>query len=130
LGGPGKRALLGNRRTFEGAADPCPEFMPIRHQVTDKLCIGRNTRSGALWNPDLIVKEERMKPHYFMLMAALGLASAPIESEAQIWTTRPRRVISAYGAASTIDIIPRVLSQQLSPQLGQNIVVENRVGAG
>src|SRR5262247_2295665 len=71
-----------------------------------------------------------MKPHYLMLMAALGPACATMESEAQIWPTRPLRVIVPYGAGSTIDMIPRVLSQQLSPQLGQNIVVENRAGAG
>ena len=34
------------------------------------------------------------------------------------------------AAGSTTDIIPRVVFEQLSPQLGQTIVVENRTGAG
>jgi tripartite-type tricarboxylate transporter receptor subunit TctC len=35
-----------------------------------------------------------------------------------------------YGAGSTTDIVPRVIFEQLSTQLGQSIVVENRPGAG
>jgi tripartite-type tricarboxylate transporter receptor subunit TctC len=34
------------------------------------------------------------------------------------------------GAGSTTDIIPRIVFEQLSSQLGQNIIVENRAGAG
>jgi len=34
------------------------------------------------------------------------------------------------GAGSTVDIVPRVVFEQLAPQLGRTIVVENRPGAG
>jgi tripartite-type tricarboxylate transporter receptor subunit TctC len=40
------------------------------------------------------------------------------------------RAIVPVGAGSTTDIIPRVVFEQLSVQLGQSIVVENRPGAG
>jgi tripartite-type tricarboxylate transporter receptor subunit TctC len=40
------------------------------------------------------------------------------------------RAIVAAGAGSTIDIIPRIVFEQLTRQLGQPIVVENRPGAG
>ena len=36
----------------------------------------------------------------------------------------------ACRSGSTTDIVPRVVFEQLSPQLGQSIVVENRAGAG
>ncbi len=49
---------------------------------------------------------------------------------AQTWPTKPLRAIVPVGAGSTTDIIPRVVFEQLSPQLGQSIVVENRTGAG
>jgi tripartite-type tricarboxylate transporter receptor subunit TctC len=40
------------------------------------------------------------------------------------------RAIVPYSAGSTADIVPRAVFEQLSPQLGQHIVVENRPGAG
>ena len=35
-----------------------------------------------------------------------------------------------FGAGGSADIVPRVVFEHLAPQLGQNIVVENRTGAG
>jgi tripartite-type tricarboxylate transporter receptor subunit TctC len=40
------------------------------------------------------------------------------------------RVIVPVAAGSTTDIVPRAVFEQLSLQLGQPIVVENRSGAG
>ena len=71
-----------------------------------------------------------MKSIYLMILPALGLALSTVEAGAQTWPTKPLRVIVPVGAGSTTDIIPRVVFEQLSPQLGQNIIVENRAGAG
>ena len=49
---------------------------------------------------------------------------------AQAWPSKPVRVIIPFGAGSATDIIPRIVFEPLSAQLGQPIVVENRVGAG
>jgi tripartite-type tricarboxylate transporter receptor subunit TctC len=49
---------------------------------------------------------------------------------AQVWPTKPLRAIVPFAAGSSTDIIPRVVFEQLSSQLGQTIVVENRTGAG
>src|SRR5262249_4027581 len=43
---------------------------------------------------------------------------------------RPIRAIVAFAAGSATDVIPRVVFEPLSVQLGQPIVVENRGGAG
>jgi tripartite-type tricarboxylate transporter receptor subunit TctC len=75
-------------------------------------------------------KEEIMKPIYLTLLPVLGLGLAAMEVQAQTWPTKPLRAIVPVGAGSTTDIIPRVVFEQLSAQLGQSIVVENRVGAG
>jgi tripartite-type tricarboxylate transporter receptor subunit TctC len=64
------------------------------------------------------------------LLSALGLFNGMPLCEAQSWPTKPLRAIVPYGAGSTIDIIARVVFGQLSPQIGQTIVVENRTGAG
>jgi tripartite-type tricarboxylate transporter receptor subunit TctC len=71
-----------------------------------------------------------MKPSCLMLVPAMGLAFATMTVQAEDWPTKPLRAIVPYGAGSTTDIIPRVVFEQLAPLLGQNIVVENRAGAG
>jgi tripartite-type tricarboxylate transporter receptor subunit TctC len=49
---------------------------------------------------------------------------------AQAWPSKPIRVLIPFGAGSATDIIPRIVFDPLSSQLGQPIVVENRAGAG
>jgi tripartite-type tricarboxylate transporter receptor subunit TctC len=71
-----------------------------------------------------------MKRICLMLLPALGLALSMLEAGAQTWPVKPLRVIVPVGAGSTTDIIPRAVFEQLAPQLGQPIVVENRTGAG
>ncbi len=69
-----------------------------------------------------------MKPNQLLMISALALTLPA--ANAQSWPAKPLRVIVPVGAGSTTDIIPRVVFEQLGPQLGQNIIVENRTGAG
>ena len=62
-------------------------------------------------------------------VASLGLL-LPAAAAAQDWPARQIRAIIPFGAGSATDIVPRIVFEQLSPQLGQPIVVENRTGAG
>ncbi len=73
-------------------------------------------------------------PHrrQFLHLAA-GAAALPTATRfacAQAWPTRPIRAIVPSGAGSAVDVVPRLVFDQLSSQLGQPIVVENRAGAG
>jgi tripartite-type tricarboxylate transporter receptor subunit TctC len=65
-----------------------------------------------------------------MSLAAFGVAQGQADSSAQGWPSKPIRVISPIGAGSAADILARVVAEQLSHQLGQSVVVENRPGAG
>lgn len=71
-----------------------------------------------------------MKSICLTILPAVGLALSTVEARAQTWPTKPLRAIVPYAAGSTTDIIPRVVFEQLSPQIGQSIIVDNRAGAG
>lgn len=60
----------------------------------------------------------------------LLLALAAFNVSAQGWPTKPLRAIVPVGAGSSTDIVHRIVLEQISEQLGQPIIVENRVGAG
>ena len=72
-----------------------------------------------------------MKPFDLMLLcAASASAVATTAATAQSWPTKPLRVIIPVAAGGATDIIPRIVLEQLSAQVGQPIIVENRPGAG
>jgi tripartite-type tricarboxylate transporter receptor subunit TctC len=48
----------------------------------------------------------------------------------QTYPVRPVRIVLPYGAGGNSDIIARVLAQQLSQLLRQQVIVDNRPGAG
>jgi tripartite-type tricarboxylate transporter receptor subunit TctC len=58
-----------------------------------------------------------------------ALLTATSIAHAGEWPTRPIRVIVPLSAGSAIDVIARIVSEQLAAQLGQPIIVENRPGA-
>ena len=63
-----------------------------------------------------------------VLISALTAANA--EALADFWPTRPIRAVIPFGPGSAVDVVPRIVFEQMSKQLGQPIVVENRAGAG
>lgn len=66
-----------------------------------------------------------------LLAAALVLPGLLITTPAgaQAYPSKPIRMISPSGAGGPVDVICRTVSQALSEVLGQQLVVENRVGA-
>jgi tripartite-type tricarboxylate transporter receptor subunit TctC len=71
-----------------------------------------------------------MKPSRLLLLSALSLTLLSFNADAQAWPVKPLRAIVPFAAGTLTDILPRILFEQLSTQLGQSIVVENRPGAG
>jgi tripartite-type tricarboxylate transporter receptor subunit TctC len=65
-----------------------------------------------------------------LMFSIAGLGLLTVGAEAQTWPTKPLKAIVPVAAGSSTDVIPRVVLEQLSLQLGQSIVVENRTGAG
>src|ERR1700675_1018406 len=49
---------------------------------------------------------------------------------AQQWPAKPVRIIVPVPPGQGADIITRLLAEKISPALGQQIVIDNRPGAG
>jgi tripartite-type tricarboxylate transporter receptor subunit TctC len=65
------------------------------------------------------------------ILRALGaLAAWTLASSAWAWADKPVKLIVPAPPGGTMDIVARVLGQQLSADIGQTVIVENRPGAG
>jgi tripartite-type tricarboxylate transporter receptor subunit TctC len=65
------------------------------------------------------------------LLIALLCAGAAIDpAGAQTYPNRPIRVIIPFGPGGLADITMRLLGQKLSERIGEQVVIENRPGAG
>jgi tripartite-type tricarboxylate transporter receptor subunit TctC len=65
-------------------------------------------------------------------LIAVGLAVSGLQTNvaAQGYPERPVRLLIAFPAGGTIDTLGRILAQKLTEAWGQNVVIENRPGAG
>jgi len=61
------------------------------------------------------------------LLSLLGLAGT---ANAQSWPDRPIKLLVPFAAGGNIDVTGRLMAARLSETLGQQVVVENRVGGG
>src|SRR5258707_5689544 len=71
-----------------------------------------------------------MKRFGSIALALACLALGTTEASAQGWPSKPIRAIVPFAAGSFTDVLPRVVLDQVSNQIKQPIVVENRGGAG
>jgi tripartite-type tricarboxylate transporter receptor subunit TctC len=65
-----------------------------------------------------------------LIATLLSLPFALAPASAQDWPSRTINVIVPLGAGSASDILARVVMEQVGKQLGQNVIIENRPGAG
>ena len=64
------------------------------------------------------------------LLAAFAAALlSPFAAAQQDWPSRAVVLINPFAAASAVDVVSRLVAQQLSQSLGRPFVVENRTGA-
>lgn len=63
------------------------------------------------------------------IVLATALLAFSAAAFAQAYPAKPVRVVVAWPPGSIIDVVVRIMSEPLSQELGQTIVVDNRAGA-
>ncbi|MFY2836180.1 Bug family tripartite tricarboxylate transporter substrate binding protein [Achromobacter xylosoxidans] len=62
------------------------------------------------------------------LAAAPLLSSAPFSAHADAWPQRPIRLLVPYGPGGSSDVVARAVAVEMSRDLGQQVIVENKGG--
>ena len=65
-----------------------------------------------------------------ILLATIALAISSAGASAQNFPTRPIRFLVGFAPGGSTDIVARLIAQKMSETVGQQVVVDNRTGAG
>src|SRR3982751_324745 len=65
-----------------------------------------------------------------LFMSAYALAAFNVASAQEKWPSRPVRMIVPFPAGAASDVTGRIIGQRLTDLYGQQIVADNRPGAG
>ena len=63
-------------------------------------------------------------------LISLSVALSVFTSSAFAWGDKPIKLIVPAPAGGTMDVVARVIAQQLSTDLGQPVIIDNKPGAG
>lgn len=85
--------------------------------------LNQRARKGAGMRIGLLQKTK-------LFLVGLLITWASASSAQPAWPDRPIKLVVAYSAGSTGDIVVRALIDQTRERLGQPLIVENRAGAG
>src|SRR5215210_4467418 len=66
----------------------------------------------------------------FLLVVAASCSAGAVAAQSQSYPTRPIRVIAAQSAGSSLDTLVRIVTPKISELIGQQLVIDNRGGAG
>jgi tripartite-type tricarboxylate transporter receptor subunit TctC len=64
-----------------------------------------------------------------LLAAAPALLAAPALAQQAAWPDRPLRFINPFTAGSAVDVVARLVAQDMAERIPAQVVVENRTGA-
>src|SRR5262245_35216172 len=92
------------------------------------LCISRRHKCSNLIRPVLPRLPEVYMASFVFFVSAMVLF-VPGIAHSRDYPSRPIRLIVPFASGSTPDVSSRRIANELSRQMGQQVLVDNRVGA-
>ena len=121
-------------------ADPLAKGVKIARRITDDAMnileklrptsAGKSLRQKRAIFKEGFVTRERRRFLVAGLVGALLSLGVAWPARAQSYPSRPITIVVPVPAGGGPDLVARILAEQISPSLGQTVVVENRTGAG
>ena len=65
-----------------------------------------------------------------LILACIAISAMPSNAQDGRWPQRPIKLVVTFPPGGTSDLVARLIAPKLSVALGQQVVVENRPGAG
>ena len=66
-------------------------------------------------------------PLLFAVITALGASASAM---AQAWPSKPVRIVIGFPPGASADVAARLVAAKMSETLGQQVLIENKPGAG
>jgi len=71
-----------------------------------------------------------MRSLFRLFLATIALLVPASAALAQQYPNRPIHLIVPYPAGGATDVVARVVTEKMSEDLGQQVIIDNRPGAG
>src|SRR5215510_14197755 len=94
-------------------------MIPVRRHAIVFIKSGRNAMDAQHRRPAILTG----------IVVAFALGSAGVKAEDK-YPSRPVRIVVSFSAGGPTDTVARVMGAKMGDLLGQQFVVENKVGAG